>query len=214
MQQEGLSIIFISWIPWSSISKLGDLSHTDLTTNTLIVRTILNSLCCYFPAQHLISKTQSSPQSGALFFQLGWFSIALLFWKVWFLSWFSIAFVLKVWLWCSFLFFFFLLGCRTYCEGLSSQKQCKDWFQVELRRGDMMPTLRSMIAADAQPPSVQKLASVVFGDVMEIAKLMVLLIMLTLTACGLYKNRRRPQAAQPQASSSPNSSRTPTEAMG
>ncbi len=77
-----------------------------------------------------------------------------------------------------------------------------------------MPTLRSMIAADAQPPSVQKLASVVFGDVMEIAKLMVLLIMLTLTACGLYKNRRRPQAVQPQASSSPNSSTPPTEAMG
>ncbi len=77
-----------------------------------------------------------------------------------------------------------------------------------------MPTLRSMIAADAQPPSVQRSASVVFGDVMEIAKLMVLLIMLTLTACGLYKNRRRPQAVQPQASSSPNSSRPPTEAMG
>ncbi|CAK9275281.1 unnamed protein product [Sphagnum jensenii] len=78
----------------------------------------------------------------------------------------------------------------------------------------MMPTLRSMIAADAQPPSVQRSASVVFGDVMEIAKLMVLLIMLTLTACGLYKNRPRPQAVQPQASSSPNSSRPPTEAMG
>ncbi len=78
-----------------------------------------------------------------------------------------------------------------------------------------MPTLRSMIAADAQPPSVQWSASVVFGDVMEIAKLMVLLIMLTLTACGLYKNRRRPQAVQHQASSSPNSSRPPpTEAMG
>ncbi len=113
-----------------------------------------------------------------------------------------------------FSFFFFLLGCKTYCEGLSSQEQCKDWFQVELRRGDMMPTLRSMIAADAQPPSVQRSASVVFGDVMEIAKLMVLLIMLTLTACGLYKNRRRPQAVQPQAFSSPNSSRPPTEAMG
>ncbi len=110
MQQEALAIIFISWIRWSSISKLGDLSHKDLTTHTLIVRTILNSLSCYFPAQHLISKTQSSPQSGAVFYQLGWFSIALLFWKVWFLSWFSIAFVLKVWLWCSFLFFSFFWG--------------------------------------------------------------------------------------------------------
>jgi hypothetical protein len=50
----------------------------------------------------------------------------------------------------------------------------------------MMPTLRSMIAADAEPPpSVQWSASVVFGDVMEIAKLMVLLIMLTLTVYGL-----------------------------
>ncbi len=177
MQQESQSIIFISWIPWSCISKLGDLSHKDLTTHTLIVRTILNSLCCYFPAQHLISKTQSSPQSGEVFYQLGWFSRAFFFWKVWSLSWFWIAFVLKVWLWCSFLFFFF--GCRTYCEGLSSQERCKDWFQVELRRGDMMPTVRSMISADAEPPSVQWSASVVFGDVMEIAKLMVLLIMLT-----------------------------------
>jgi hypothetical protein len=79
----------------------------------------------------------------------------------------------------------------------------------------MIPTLRSMIAADAEPPSVQWSASVVFGDVMEIAKLMVLLSMLTLTAYGLYKNRCRPQAVQSQASSSPNSSRPPpTEAMG
>ncbi|CAM6022695.1 unnamed protein product [Sphagnum balticum] len=75
----------------------------------------------------------------------------------------------------------------------------------------MMPTLRSMIAADAEPPSVQWSASAVFGDVMEIAKLMVLLIMLTLTAYGLYKNRCRPRAA----SSSPNTSTPPpTEAMG
>jgi hypothetical protein len=72
-----------------------------------------------------------------------------------------------------------------------------------------------MIAADAEPPSVQGSASVVFGDVMEIAKLMVLLIMLTLTAYGLYKNRCRPRAAQSQASSAPNSSTPPpTEAMG
>jgi len=79
-----------------------------------------------------------------------------------------------------------------------------------------MPTFRSIIAADAQPPFVQRSASAaVFGDVMEIAKLTVLLIMLTLTACSLYKNRRRPQAVQHQASSSPNSSRPPpTEAMG
>jgi hypothetical protein len=40
-----------------------------------------------------------------------------------------------------------------------------------------------MIGSDAKPPSVQwSAASVVSGDVMEIAKLMVLLIMLTLTA--------------------------------
>jgi hypothetical protein len=30
-----------------------------------------NSLCCYFPAQHLISKTRSSPHSGAILDQLG-----------------------------------------------------------------------------------------------------------------------------------------------
>jgi hypothetical protein len=72
-----------------------------------------------------------------------------------------------------------------------------------------------MIAADAKPPSVQWWASVVFGDVMEIAKLMVLLSMLTLTAYGLYRNRCRPRAVQSQAASSPNSSTPPpTEAMG
>jgi len=72
-----------------------------------------------------------------------------------------------------------------------------------------------MIAPDAVPPSVQWLASVAFGDVMEIAKLMVLLIMLTLTAYGLYKNRCRPPAVQSQAVSTPNSSRPPpTEATG
>jgi hypothetical protein len=88
-------------------------------------------------------------------------------------------------------------------------------FQVELRRGDMMPTLRSMIAADAQPPSVQRSASVVFGDVVEIAKLIVLLSMLTLTVYGLYRNRCRPRAVQSQAASSPISPRPPpTEAMG
>ncbi|KAH9566603.1 hypothetical protein CY35_04G136100 [Sphagnum magellanicum] len=79
----------------------------------------------------------------------------------------------------------------------------------------MMPTLRSMIAANAEPPSVQWSASVVFNDVMEIAKLMVLLIMLTLTAYSVYKNRYRPQPVQSQAASSPNSSTPPpTEAMG
>ncbi len=78
-----------------------------------------------------------------------------------------------------------------------------------------MPTLPSMIAADAVPPSVQWSASVAFGDVMEIAKLMLLLIMLTLTAYGLYKNRCRPRAVQSQPASSPDSSRPPpTEAMG
>jgi len=72
-----------------------------------------------------------------------------------------------------------------------------------------------MIAADAEPPSVQWLGSVVFGVVMEIAKLLVLLIMLTLTACSLYKNRYGPHAVPAQAASSPNSSRPPpTEAMG
>ncbi|CAM6047249.1 unnamed protein product [Sphagnum compactum] len=77
-----------------------------------------------------------------------------------------------------------------------------------------MPTLRSMIGSDAEPPSVQSsAASVVSGDVTEIAKLMVLLIMLILTACGLYRNRCRPRAVQSQASSSPNTS-TPPQAMG
>ncbi len=80
----------------------------------------------------------------------------------------------------------------------------------------MMSTLRSMIGSDAEPPSVQWsiASSVVSGDVMVIAKLMVLLSMLTLTAYGLYKNRCRPCAVQSPASS-PNSSRPPpTEAMG
>ncbi len=106
--------------------------------------------------------------------------------------------------------------CRTYFEQLSSQEQFKDCFQVELRRGDTMSTLRSMIGSDAEPPSVQwSAASVVSGDVMEIAKLMVLLIMLTLTACGLYRNICRPRAVQSQASSSPNTSTPPpTEATG
>jgi hypothetical protein len=73
-----------------------------------------------------------------------------------------------------------------------------------------------MIGSDAEPPSVRwSAALVVSGDVMEIAKLMVLLIMLTLTAYGLYKNRCRPPAVQSQASSSPNSSTPPpTDAMG
>jgi hypothetical protein len=80
-----------------------------------------------------------------------------------------------------------------------------------------MSTLRrSMIGSDAEPPSVQwSAASVVSGDVMEIAKLMVLLIMLTLTACGLYRIRGRPRAVQPQAPSSPTTSTPPlTEDMG
>jgi len=73
-----------------------------------------------------------------------------------------------------------------------------------------------MIGSDAEPPSVQwSAALVVSGDVTEIAKLMVLLIMLTLTACGLYQNICRPRAVQSQASSSPNTSTPPpTEAMG
>jgi len=77
-----------------------------------------------------------------------------------------------------------------------------------------------MIGSDAEPPSVLpwSVASVVSGDVMEIAKLTVLLIMLTLTAYGLYRNRCRPRAVQPvqpEAWSSPNTSTPPpTEAMG
>jgi hypothetical protein len=73
-----------------------------------------------------------------------------------------------------------------------------------------------MIVSDADPPSVQWwAASVMFGDVMEIAKLMVLLICITLTVFGLYRNRCRPQAVQSQASSSLNTSTPPpTEAMG
>jgi len=79
-----------------------------------------------------------------------------------------------------------------------------------------MSTLRSMIGSDAKPPSVQWwAASMVSGDVMEIAKLMVLLIMLTLTACGLYRIRCRPRPVQSQDSSSPDTSTPPpTEATG
>jgi hypothetical protein len=59
---------------------------------------------------------------------------------------------------------------------------------------------------------------VVSGDVMEIAKLMLLLICITLTACGLYRNICRPWGDRSQASTSPNTSTPPppppTEAMG
>ncbi len=130
MQQEALAIIiFISWwIPWSCIEQAGrfvsqgpDCTHSDC------VHTIFDSLCCYFPCTApYLKRLHRSPQGGAIFYQLDWFSIAVFFWKVWFLSWFSLAFVLKVWLWCSFLFLFFFFRCRTYCEGLSSQEQCKD----------------------------------------------------------------------------------------
>ncbi len=80
-----------------------------------------------------------------------------------------------------------------------------------------MSTLRrSMIGLDAEPPSLA--ASVVSGDVMEIAKLMLLLICITLTACGLYRNICRPWGDRSQASTSPNTSTPPppppTEAMG
>jgi len=72
-----------------------------------------------------------------------------------------------------------------------------------------------MVGAEAEPPSVQWSASVVFGVVLEIAKLMVPLICITLTVYGLYKNRSMPRAVQSQASSSPDSSTPPpTEAMG
>jgi len=43
-------------------------------------------------------------------------AIASFFWKVWLLMH----------------FFFLWGGCRTYCEGLSSEEQCKEWIQVEL----------------------------------------------------------------------------------
>jgi hypothetical protein len=70
-----------------------------------------------------------------------------------------------------------------------------------------------MIGSVAKPPSVA--ASVVSGDVMEIAKLMVLLIMLTLSVYGLYRSICRPRFFQSQASSPPDSSTPPpTEAMG
>jgi hypothetical protein len=70
-----------------------------------------------------------------------------------------------------------------------------------------------MIGSVAEPPSMA--ASVVSGDVLEIAKLMVLLSMLTLTAYGLYQNRCRRRAVQSRPSSSPDSSTPPpTEAMG
>jgi hypothetical protein len=71
-----------------------------------------------------------------------------------------------------------------------------------------------MIGSDAEPPSVQwSAASVVSDDVTGIAKLMVLLIMITLTH-SLYQNICRPRAVQSQASSSPNTSTPPpTEAM-
>jgi len=86
---------------------LGYLSHNSLATHTML---LLNSLCCYFPAQHLILKTRKSPQSastkepykfceckqvelcGAIFDWFGWFSIVLLL-KAWLLLYFSFHFV-------------------------------------------------------------------------------------------------------------------------
>ncbi len=105
MQQEAVAIIFISWIRWNCISKLGDLSHKDLIAHTLIVHTILqlSLLLLSYTAPYLKDSIVTSKWCN-FFYQLDWFSIAVFFWKVWFLSWFSIAFVLKVWLWCSFLF--------------------------------------------------------------------------------------------------------------
>jgi len=49
-----------------------------------------------------------------------------------------------------------------------------------------MPTWRSMIGADAKPPSGQQLALVMSGDVMKITKFMFFFICITLTAYGLY----------------------------
>jgi hypothetical protein len=48
-----------------------------------------------------------------------------------------------------------------------------------------------MVGADAEAPSVQSSASVVFGVVMKIVKLIVRLIWISLTVYGLYKNRCR-----------------------
>ncbi len=78
-----------------------------------------------------------------------------------------------------------------------------------------MLTWRSMIGADAEPPSVQLSALVVSGDVLEITKF--ICICITLTACGLYRNRCTPSATQSQASSSPNATSPPppsTEPIG
>ncbi len=127
MQQEALAIIFISWIRWSCISKLGDLSHKDLTAHTLIVHTIFNSLCCYFPAQHLISKTPSSPQSGAIFYQLDWFSIAVFFFESLIVMFFSFLFLrVQDILW------------RTQfsraVQGLSSGRTEKRWHDVNIAK--------------------------------------------------------------------------------
>jgi hypothetical protein len=74
----------------------------------------------------------------------------------------------------------------------------------------MMLTWRSMTGAEAEPPSVQWSVSVSFGVVMEIAKLIVPLICITLTVYGLYQNRCRPRASSSPDSSTP----PPTEAMG
>jgi hypothetical protein len=71
MQQEALATLFISCTESPDVALASwDMSHKDLTTRALFVPIALNSLCCKFPAQHLILNTQLSPQSGANFDQL------------------------------------------------------------------------------------------------------------------------------------------------
>jgi hypothetical protein len=212
MQQEALTTLFISckesrdvalasWEICLTRTSLHEFC-LSLSPSTLFIANFLHSTFSWILDCHL--KVVQN---------LGWFSIAFKKQNLIVGLAFDTLCFLKSNCWCSVLFIFSV--CRTYFEQLSSQEQFKDWFQVEPRRGDTMSTLRSMIGSDAKPPSVQwSAASVVSGDVMERAKLMVLLIMLTLTACGLYRNRCRPRAVQSQASSPSTSTPPPTEAMG
>ncbi len=177
MQQEALAIIFISWwILWSCIEQAGrfvsqgpDCTHSDC------VHTIFNSLCCYFPciAPYLKDSIITS-KWWKFFHQLGWFSRAFFLESLILESIFnSFCFetLIVMFFSCS-----FSLGAGHIVKGLNSQEQCKDlisgWTKKRWHDANIAKHDRSMIAADAMPPSVQWSASVVFGDVMEIAKLM------------------------------------------
>ncbi len=134
-------------------------------------------------------------------------SIVLIFQRIWLLGWLLIPFVFESLIVDVLFFSFFLCAGHTLNDSALKSSSRTDF------RSNWEEVTRSMIGSDAEPPSVA--ASVVSGDVMEIAKLMVLLICITLTACGLYRNRCRPWAVRSQASSSPNASTPPpTEAMG